>query len=97
MPTSPSPSCSFCATDTTACPPDAQAFSTASMGLLPSPGTMAMSPARSPCSFSEKLQVAPIDPTSATPGSTWISSHTPRTARSTISGTVRAMSLPNGD
>ncbi len=97
MPTSPWPSSSLCATDSTAWPPEAQAFSTDSIGLPPSPGTIAISPASSPCSLSEKLQVAPIEPTSSAAGSAPISLHTPVTALAMMSGTCMSSNLPNFD
>src|SRR5437773_1463032 len=49
MPVSPMPSCNLWMTESTACPPDAQAFSTASMGLPSSPGVLAIKPASRPC------------------------------------------------
>ena len=77
MPVSPIPNCNFCITDSTACPPDAQAFSTASIGLPSSPGVIAINPASSPCSFSVKLHAAPIDPTSSAAAATPACRHAP--------------------
>jgi hypothetical protein len=84
-------------TDRIACPPEAQAFSTASIGFAASPGTEATRPASSPCLLSEKLQVAPMDPTSMADGGALASLHTPSTAFLTMSGTDMPMSLPNFD
>ena len=94
---SPSPRRSFCATERIASPPDAQAFSTASIGLAAIPGTIATRPASSPCSFSVKLQVAPIEATSNADGSAPIEAAVSVTARETISGTVIPISFPNFD
>ena len=85
------------ATERIASPPDAQAFSTASMGLAAMPGTIATRPARRPCSLSVKLQVAPMDATSNREGSVGIEPAVSVTARDTISGTVSPMSFPNFD
>ena len=81
----------------TAWPPLAHAFSTASIGLAPSPGTIATRPASSPCSFNEKLQVAPTEPTSMASGSAPISAQVSVTALAMICGTVMSNSLPNLD
>ena len=72
----------------TAWPPEAQAFSTASMGLPSMPGIIAISPASSPCSFSEKLHAEPMVPTSSAPASMPIWSHRLQRPQSTICGTV---------
>ena len=84
-------------TDTMAWPPDAHAFSTASIGLPPRPGTIATSPDSRPCWLSEKLQTAPIAATSTEAGSAVTLPHVSVTARDTMSGTETSPSLPNGD
>jgi hypothetical protein len=80
-----------------ACPPEAQAFSTLSIGLLANPGTEAARPETSPCSLSEILQAAPTAPTSSSDGSALISLQTVSIAFFAISGTVMPSSLPNLD
>ena len=97
MPTSPSPRASFWTTESTAWPPEAQAFSTASIGLASSPGTEATSPARRPWRLRVKPQAAPIEATSISAAATPSSSQAPVTAAAIISGTVMAPSLPKGD
>ena len=97
MPVSPSPHCSFWMTERTAWPPEAQAFSTDSMGFASRPGTWATRPARRPCSLSEMLQTAPIEATSRAEAAIPISWQVPVTAFATISGTVMPMSLPKTD
>ena len=84
-------------TERIACPPEAQAFSTASIGLAASPGTIAISPESSPCLLRETLQTAPTEPTSIAEGSILISAQTSLTAFAMISGVCMSMSLPNFD
>ena len=97
MPVSPMPSCSFWITERTACPPEAQAFSTLSMGLPAMPGVSAIRPAIKPCSLREKLQAAATLPTSNAAGSAPICRQAPWMAASRICGTVMPISLPNFD
>ena len=66
---------------------------TASIGFPAIPGVIARSPASKPCSFREKLQAAPIEPTSNAEGSAPISLHAPDTAACTICGTVAPSKL----
>src|SRR5271157_5333191 len=80
MPTLPSPSSNFRMTESTAVPPEAQAFSTDSIDLPPRPGTDATRPASRPCSLREILQAPATDPTSITEGGTSICLHTAFTA-----------------
>lgn len=77
--------------------PEAQAFSTASIGFAARPGTEATSPASSPWRLSVKPHAAPTEATSIADASTPISPHAPTTAFSIISGTPIAPSLPNRD
>ena len=84
-------------TDSTACPPEAQAFSTDSIGLAAMPGTVATRPESSPCLFNVKLHAEPTAPTSILAGGTLICSQTPVTALDTICGTVMSISFPNFD
>ena len=58
---------------------------------------MAIRPASRPCSFSEKLQAAPMLPTSSAEAGAPICRQAPWMALSTISGTVMPISLPNFD
>jgi len=80
-----------------ALPPEAQAFSTVSMGLEARPGTEARSPERSPCWWSAAEQTAAMEAESRSAAVMPSWEQTPAVAAASICSWVRWPSLPNSD